>query len=141
MTAVSDFQNGVTEALLYGQQIRFKYFNVGLDSGDYYDDDVTLTLSGTLWTSGVVLPISNSRGSSDAVLLEQGKILMNDTKIYIAGNINTSGIWKLGLGSADSNASQYSLLAEGVQKWDVNETPILKKLYVRLLTNGSLLGE
>jgi len=142
MTAVSDFQNGVTEALLYGQQIRFRYFNVGLDSGDYYDDDVTLTRSGVdFWTSGVVLPINGTRGSSDAVLLEQGKILMDDTKIYIQGAINTSGIWKLGLGSADSNASQYSLLSEGVTKWDVNETPILKKLYIRKLPTGSIIGE
>jgi len=142
MTVISDFQNGVDEALKYGQQIRFRYFNVGLDSGDYYDDDVTLTRSGIdFWTSGVVLPISNSRGSSDAVLLEQGKILMNDTKLYIEGTINTSGIWKLGLGSADSNNSQYSLLSEGVTKWDVNEMPILKKLYVRKLPTGSIVGE
>ncbi len=142
MTAISDFQAGVNEVLLYGQQIRFRYFDVGLDSGDYYDDDVTLTVSGDdFWTSGVVLPISNTRGSSDAVLLEQGKILMNDTKLYIAGDINTSGTWKLGLGSTDSNDTQYSLLSEGVQKWDVNETPILKKLYVRKLLTGSMIGE
>ena len=141
MTAVSDFQNGVTEAMLYGQQIRFRYFNI-IEIGEYYDDDIKLTISGTdFWTSGVVLPISNSRGSSDAVLLEQGKILTNDTKLYIDGSINTSGTWKLGLGSSDSNDTQYSLLSEGVTKWDVNETPILKKLYIRKLLTGSLMGE
>ena len=86
MTRVSDFQNGVTEALLYGEQIRFRYFNVGYGAGSYYDDDVDLTISGNdFWTSGVQLPISNARGSSDAVLLEQGKILMSDTKLYIDG--------------------------------------------------------
>jgi len=146
MTAIFDFQNGVTEALLYGQQIRFRYFNI-VDIGEYYDDNVQLTISGNdFWTSGVVLPISNSRGSSDAVLLEQGKIIMNDTKLYIAGDINTSGTWKLGLGSNETGSpvpitGEYSLLSEGTMKWDVNATPILKKLYIRKLTTGSLMGE
>ena len=147
MTAVTDFQNGVTEALLYGEQIRFRYFHVGYGAGSYYDDDVILTVSGDdFWTSGVVLPISNSRGSSDAVLLEQGKILTNDTKLYIDGSINTSGTWKLGLGSNKVGSpvpiiGEYSLLSEGVTKWDVNATPVLKKLYIRKLPTGSLIGE
>lgn len=147
MTAISDFQNGVTEALLYGEQIRFRYFNTGYGAGSYYDDDVTLTISGgDFWTSGVVLPISNSRGSSDSVLLEQGKILMNDTKLYIDGAINTSGTWKLGLGSNGTGSpvpitGEYSLLSEGTMKWDVNATPVLKKLYIRKILTGSLVGE
>ena len=147
MSAVSDFQNGVTEAMLYGEQIRFRYFNVGYGAGSYYDDDVTLTISGNdFWTSGVVLPISNSRGSSDAVLLEQGKILMSDTKLYIDGSINTSGTWKLGLGSNGTGSpvpitGEYSLLSEGIMKWDVNATPILKKIFIRKLLTGSFIGE
>ena len=146
MTAITDFQNGVTEAMLYGAQIRFRYFNTAY-IGSYYDDDITLTISGgDFWTSGVVLPISNSRGSSDAVLLEQGRILNNDTKLYIAGDINTSGTWKLGLGSNGTGSpvpitGEYSLLSEGTMKWDVNATPILKKLFIRRLTTGSLIGE
>ncbi len=145
MTAVTDFQAGVTEAMLYGQQIRFRYYDVFF-TGEY-DDDVTLTQSGNdYWTSGVVLPISNSRGSSDAVLLEQGKILTNDTKLYIDGSINTSGTWKLGLGSNGIGSpipitGEYSLLSEGTERWDVNATPVLKKLYVRKLLTGSMIGE
>ena len=147
MTYISDFQNGVTEAMLYGSQIRFRYFNVGFGAGSYYDDDVTLTISGDdFWTSGVMLPLSNTRGSSDAVLLEQGKVLTSDTKLYIDGAINTSGTWKLGLGNNSVGSpvpitGEYSLLCEGVTKWDVNATPILKKLYVRKLLTGSLIGE
>jgi len=143
MTIISDFQNGVLEALKFGQQLRIKYYNVGFGAGSYYDDDVQLTQSGAdYWISGVVLPISNTRGSSDAVLLEQGKILMNDTKLYIRGAINTSGTIKIGLGSyTNMSGCEYSLLSEGVTKWDVNDTPILKKLFIRRLTNGSLMGE
>jgi len=143
MTIVQDFQNGVTEALKFGQKIRIKYYDVGFGAGSYYDDDVTLTQSGSnLWISGVVLPINNARGSSDAVLLEQGKILMDDTKLYIEGDVNTSGTIKIGLGSGiGSPLGEYSLLSEGVTKWNVNQAPILKKLFVRALTNGSLIGE
>ena len=139
MTAVQDFQNGVTEALGFGQQVRFRYFNI-VDIGEYYDDDIRLTQSGNdLWTSGVILPIQGERGSNDAVLLEQGKILMNDTKLYIAGSISTSGTWKVGLGSPIDG--EYALLSEGVSKWNVNQTAILKKLYIRKLLTGSLTGE
>ena len=143
MTIVNDFQIGVAEALKFGQQIKIRYYDVGYGAGSYYDDDVILTESGTaLWTSGVVLPISNKFGSSDSVLLEQGKILNNDTKLYIDGSVDTSGTIKIGLGSGvGSPLGEYSLLAEGVTKWNVNQTPILKKLYVRRLTNGSLIGE
>jgi len=139
MTIVGDFQTGVAEALKFGQQVRIKYYNV-LYIGDY-DDDISLTISGTeTWTSGVILPIANTRGSSDAILLEQGKILTNDTKLYIDGRISTAGTIKIGLGSP-TISGEYSLLSEGIMKWDVNEVPILKKIYIRRLTNGSLVGE
>ena len=139
MTIVEDFQNGVQEALEFGQQVRFRYFNV-VDIGEYYDDDIRLTQSGNdLWISGVILPIQGEKGSNDAVLLEQGKILMNDTKLYVEGTINTSGTFKVGLGSPIDG--EYSLLSEGVSKWNVNQIGILKKLYVRKLLTGSLTGE
>jgi hypothetical protein len=143
MTLVSDFQNGFNELIENGQIIRIKYYNTSWGAGSYYDDDVILTQSGSnLWISGIVFPISNKFGSSDAILLEQGKILMSDSKIYIQGNINTSGTIKIGLGSyTNMSGCEYSLLVEGVNKWNVSNTPIYKKLYIRQLTNGSLYGE
>lgn len=139
MTIVNDFQTGVTEALAFGQKIRIRYFNV-VEIGEGYDDDVSLTQSGTdLWTSGVILPITDARGSNDAVLLEQGKVLTNDTKLYIQGDVSTSGVMKIGLGSPIEG--EYSLLSEGVMKWNVNQVPVLKKLYVRRLLTGSLSNE
>ena len=136
----SDFKEGFEEVLKYGQLIRIKYFNPSYGAGSYYDDDITLTQSGSdLWISGVVQPIDASRGSSDTVLLEQGKILTNDTKLYVEGATNTSGTFKIGLGSPPS--SEYSILREGIITWDVNAEPIVNKLYIRRLTNGSLMGE
>jgi len=143
MSIVTDFQAGVNEALDLGKPVRFQYYSTGYGAGSYYDDDVTLTKSGDdLWMSGVVLPITNKQGSNDAILLEQGQILMNDSKLYIDGSISTSGTLKIGLGSyVNMSGCEYSLLVEGVTNWEVNNTDILKKLYVRKLTTGSLAGE
>ncbi len=135
----SDFKEGFEEVLQYGQLVRIRYFNPSFGAGSYYDDDVTLTVSGNLWISGVVQPIDASRGSSDAILVEQGKLLTDDTKLYIDGTVDTSGTLRIGLGSPPTD--EYSLLPEGVINWKVNAEPIVNKLYIRRLTTGSLLGE
>ena len=140
MSAISDFQLGVEEALTYGQQINIKYYTESFGAGSYYDDAVTVSQSGvTFWTSGVVLPITQTRGSEDAVLVEQGLLLTNDSKLYIAGSIPTSGTIKVGLGNPTT--AEYSIIGNGIINWSVNETDILKKLYIRQLTNGSFIGE
>lgn len=144
MTSFSDdFVNGVISALDYGQQLRIKYYNVSYGgAGSYYDDNITLTQSGAdFWSSGIVLPINSSRGSNDAVLVEQGLLLTNDTKLYIQGSIDTSGIIKIGLGSATTMVNEYSILDDGIIKYSVNQVDVLKKIYLRRLTNGSLIGE
>ncbi len=136
----SDFKDGLNEVLKYGQLVRFRYFNSSYGAGSYYDDDVTLSQSGNdIWVSGVVLPIDQSRGSSDAVLLEQGKLLTNDTKLYVEGTVTCSGTYKVGLGSPP--AGEYSILNQGVVTWNVNDEPIVNKLYIRVLPTGSLIGE
>ena len=140
MTIVDDFNNGVDEALQFGQRVRFRYYAVTAGAGSYYDDNISLAQSGSdVWTSGVILPINGTRGSADAVLLEEGKIFTNDTKLYVRGSVNTSGMIKIGLGSPISG--EYSLLGEGVTEWSVNQTKVLKKLYIRYLPLGSLTGE
>lgn len=137
----SDFKEGLYEVLKYGETVRFRYFDMSYGAGSYYDDDVTLSRSGTdLWVSGVILPIDQSRGSSDAVLLEQGKILTNDTKLYIDGIYNPSGTYKIGIGGSPP-ASEFSIVSQGVTTWNVNSEPIVNKLYVRILPTGSLMGE
>jgi len=134
----SDFKDGLNEVLKLGQLVRFKYFNSSY-TGEY-DDDITLTQSGTdLWISGVVLPIDQSRGSSDAVLLQQGKVLTNDTKLYVDGTVPCSGTYRIGLGSPPTG--EFSVLPEGVITWNINAESIVNKLYIRRLSTGSLTGE
>jgi len=136
----SDFKDGFSEVLKFGQLVRIKYFNQSYGAGSYYDDDVTLTQSGSdLWISGVVLPIDQSRGSSDSILLQQGKVLTNDTKLYIEGLINTSGTIRIGLGSPPAN--EYNSLVDGIIEWKVNDEAVVNKLYIRRLPTGSIIGE
>ena len=85
MTIVEDFQSAVQEITTsFAQPVRIKYYCNSFGAGSYYDDDVSVTQSGSdLWISGTILPVKNSQGSNDAILLEQGKILYNDPKLYI----------------------------------------------------------
>ena len=137
----SDFKEGLNEVLKYGEVVRIRYFNPSAGAGSYYDDNVALTVSGNLWVSGVVLPIDQSRGSSDATLVEQGKLLTTDTKLYIDGLIDTSGTLRIGFPSGTPPTNEYSILNAGVISWSVNAEDIVNKVYLRVLPTGSLVGE
>ncbi len=138
----SDFKDGLNEVLKFGQLVRFRYFSSTAGAGSYYDDNITLTQFGSdLWVSGIPLPIDTSRGSSDAVLVEQGYLLTNDTKLYIEGTINTSGAYKIGFPSGNPPTNEYGVLPDGVVTWNIGGEGIVNKLYLRRLTTGSLAGE
>jgi hypothetical protein len=134
---IADFNQSVSE---FGSQIRARYFNVsGADAS--FDDDVVLTQSGIdIWTSGVIQPISNEEGSNDAQLMEQGNLINNDLRLYVQGSFQTSGTFRIGLGSPIT--AEYGLSFEkGVTNWEVGGTSIYKRIYLRQLTTGSLNGE
>ena len=141
MVNVTALRNDVKDFIKHtGELVRFRYFNIsGANTG--YDDDVVLTISGTdFWTSGVVQPIDKLRGSDEAILLEQGKLLNNDLKLYVPGDVNTSGLWKVGLGSPIRE--EYSLAIDGgVTVWRVKDDIVYKKIYLRRLDTGSIVGE
>lgn len=144
--SVSELQKEVSEILKYGEQLRFKYYNVTPGDEGYYDDDIVLTQSGTdLWCSGLVQPIDRvtATGGYDGMLLEQGKVTLDDKKIYVLGNVQTSGLGPIKIGMAGSPPTrEYSILNEGQTiYWNVNGSPVYKKLYVRYLENGSFANE
>ncbi len=119
--------------------MRFRYFSVSGASTDY-DDNVTLSRSGSdVWTSGLLQPLSNSKASNDAFLMEQGKVLMDDKKLYVLGTVDTSGTMKIGMGSPVSR--EYSIVPDGIQAWSIESSIVYKKVYLRFLPNGSLAGE
>lgn len=126
--------------------IRYYYNNVGSGTGSVYDEPSVggLTLSGTIWLSGIYFGISPTN-SEDNVLLEQGKINLQDKRLYIPGSIilspHTGSVFqnKIGIGSPGNDF--YSILSEGADAEDIAGVNIYKKVFIRRLTNGSLIGE
>lgn len=138
-----NFKDDFDSLLEYGEQVRFRYYSE-VFTGSSYDDDISLTQSGTdFWVSGIVQPITNKQFSSEALLLEQGKILLDDRKLYVAGDVQTSGTSPIKIGMSGSpTTQQYQILGQGqITQWDINGDPIYKKIYVRFLPNGSFIGE
>ena len=135
----AEMREEVTQILANGKVCRFRYFNTsGADSG--YDDSVVLTTSGSdFFTSGLVQPIKDRFGSADALLLQQGLILNNDLKLYVLGNVQTSGTFKVGIGSPTIE-NEYSRIPDGTEQWDLDGA-VYKKMYLRVLPTGSFADE
>ena len=123
-----------------GTQIRVEYFTSTL--GSVWDDDATWTQSGNdLWTSGVILPLSYERGTSESVLMEQGKLIEDDRKLFIHGSLILTGsemTIQIGVGSPVNTT--YTLLNNDVRV-DAYNIPIYRKVFLRRIAGtGSLLG-
>ena len=140
MSDVTSWQNAFQSTLnRNSDKVRLRYFTATIAAGSY-DDTQVLTKSGTdLWISGQVQPVNDTQGSNDAVLLEQGKIKTSDKKIYIKGEHDTSGTIKFGVGSP--TPVEHSLIEDGVIAWSIDGTIIYKKIFLRELATGSLVGE
>ena len=141
MPTVNEFRVDFNQVLGdIGEMVRFRYFNTTAAAAGSYDDIITLAQSGNdLWTTGLHHPINATRGSSDAVLVEQGRVLNTDSKLYINGSIATSGVFRVGIGSPTPR-SEYGVV-EGVISWSVMGSPVYKMMYIRALPTGSLEGE
>lgn len=126
----------------YGQPVLIRYYNYsGARTG--YDDNKSLTQSGNdTWAQGFVQNLQKQTSSSDQVLVEQGKILYDDSRIYFNGSITTNGSlsMKIGLGSPNINL-WYTILPMGDQSVTVQGQTVYHKYFARILTNGSLAGE
>lgn len=131
---------------LAGKPISIKYYNT--TAGSVWDDDVTLSeITGSaVYTSGVVLPLTNKFGSEDSNLVEQGKLSTMDQKLYVNGSLDFTGIGsniqvKIGLGDGTSSTDVYTIIPLGGIPYEVQGVQIFKRVYIRRLDNGSLLGE
>lgn len=142
MPIVDEISGDVNQIITnYGMLARFKYYATTFSTGSY-DDEPALTYASTgsiIWASGLFQPLSNSTNSSEAQYVEAGQLLMNDSKFYVNGSIPTSGIVKIGLGSPVRQ--EYEVLPMGTTVWEINGSPAFKKVFVRALVNGSLIGE
>ena len=144
-TLSAGFTNVVGKA---GKPVRVRYFSETVGSPNYYDDDFVLKeeTGSEVWTSGVVLPLSNRYGSEDVILVEQGKLTNQDQRLYVNGSLDFSGIGsnlkvKIGMNGSPTQTDNYTIIPQGGIPYEVEGTPIYKKVYIRRLTNGSFIGE
>ena len=133
---------GVASILEKGLKVLFKHGQINqinvntfaINTGSY-DDEAVSTLSGSFVTSGLVFPIMSQQGSSEALLLEQGKILTKDKVLY-TGSFSTSGNLVIEVGS--KTADWYTIIPDGIQSWEVNGSIIFNKMFLRHTIPGSL---
>ena len=118
-----------------GLQIGITYYTQVV--GSVWDDESVLTVSGnTLWTSGIILPV----GQADAVLVQQGKLLDSDQRLYTHGSLSFVGSEmqvEVQLGSRTTTDEIYTMVPGGINP-QVEDVRIYKKVFIRKLTIGSL---
>ena len=136
------FENMLIRA---GKPIKIRYFSESC--GSVWDDDVTLTevTGSAIWTSGIVFPLSNKQGSEDVNLLEQGKLTNMDQKLYVNGSMDFTGIGSnlkvmIGMNGSPTQTMNYTMILDGGIPYEVEGNQIYKKIYIRLLNLGSLMG-
>jgi hypothetical protein len=125
-----------------GTPIKISYYSQTI--GSVWDDEVVLTNTSSVWTSGIELPINTQKGSFDSLLQEQGKLIDGDIKLFTDGTIflNSSGNqFKIGIGGSPVPLRQYYMIPDGALNIRASNTNIYRKIYLRQLTNGSLVGE
>ena len=129
-----------------GKPIRIRYF--ATEAGSVWDDEVTLTeVTGSeIWTSGIVMPLSNRFGSEDVVLVEQGKLRNQDQILFVNGSLDFTGTGsnfkvKIGMNGSPTQTDNYTLIPLGGIPFEVEGVQVYKKAYIRRLQNGSLIYE
>jgi len=123
-----------------GRKIRIIYYTK--TTGSVWDDDITLAVSGDVFTSGIIMPLNTQQGSSDSILVEQGRLIDSDLRLFVNGSLALGGSEvpaKIQLGS---NAGEsYTQIPLGGITPEVEGVQIYKKAYIRRLTTGSIFGE
>jgi len=111
----------------------YNYYLSGTNTSGLYDDEITQTKTGSFSFSGLVFPMSSKFGSEEALLLQQGKVLLQDKVLY-CGSVSLEGsglVFKI-------NNQYYNLIENGIHTYSVTGSTIYNKIYIRYNT-GSIL--
>ena len=142
MSVKDRLQGGFQRLLaLAGTPIRIQSFSITI--GSVYDDAGALTKIGAdLWTSGIVLPIDQRRGSFDSVLVEQGKLINEDIRLFVNGSLAITGSEiqvTIGIGSPPREV--FTTIPDGTIRTEIEGVPVYKKVFLSRLPIGSLIGQ
>lgn len=127
----------------YGKIFRIRYFDEQHDDADYDDQPALLKSGADIYVSGLIFPIAGARGSREYTLLEQGKILTDDSTAFFTGDVNfeSADQIKIGIGSPVSTGSEFMLIPNTINSYEVAGEIVYKKIFIRRLTTGKLPGE
>ena len=110
--------------------IRITYYNTQTFTAASYDDEQLVNASGVSVSGGCILqPI----GASDKQYIDQGLADWNDSKMFLAGSIDTKTNMQVLVGN---NGSLYYVLPNGITRYDVSGTTIYQRVFVRKLVSG-----
>jgi len=121
-----------------GQVFRIQYFTSTV--GSVWDDQRTLTQSGTdLWVSGVWQElVDKPETSEDAVLIEQGRLSYHDSRLIISSDVQTTSGDRVFTANPSGTSEVYKQMLPGMHQPMYKGSEIFKKVYLRILPNGSL---
>lgn len=150
--STSGLRSDFDQILQYGALCRVKYYTETVGGGgSYYDDSTSLTQSGAdFYATGLHYHLDRRRGSEDSVLVEQGRLKETDSVLFFRGDVQTSGIMKIGIGSPPGSPTQgpngyeFEVVGPGVlvpPRIDNAQEFVYKKVYIRWLPLGSFADE
>lgn len=122
-----------------GQPVRVRYYTTSY-SGTQYDQEYITASGNDVWIQAMHFPLNINTGGADREYLEQGKILINDRKLYVAGSIEISSTTKIMFGSP-TVSSVFAPIENGWMDYQISGTVIYNKMFIRTLTNGSFINE
>lgn len=122
----------------YGEISRFKYYTRTYSGADY--DNEFVTQSGTAAYYPVLnFPVGET--STDRDYMEQGVLLADDRKIFVAGSVSVTAFTKIGFGSPTPTYEYAPIVPIGVRAVPLSGVNVYQAVYIRRLTNGSFIGE
>jgi hypothetical protein len=138
MTIVTKTQNAFKKLIdRAGRIISIKNWQIIYDQ--VYDESAKLILSGTTWTSGIVLPMDNEDGSKEGLLTEDGFGGDHYQRLFLSGNtITTSDEYKLEIVIGSPSGDSYTVVPNGIIQVETNGENIYQKIYIQKLS-GSLI--
>lgn len=128
---------GLNKAIsLAGVPIRIRYYTTVFD--DVYDESIRYIQSGTdIWTSGIAHPVTSMRGTTESLLVEQGKLIESDKKLYLSGTPLTGSNLTIDIQLGSPTGEMYTTIEPGAITWNAG-IDVYVKQYIRRLT-GSLI--